>query len=147
MHAEAKFKGSTEFRILSTCTYINPEDGSLRYLWRTKNSKNHRSHWLKCLTCLDYSIATISIALFSFSWLTGSPNNCSLIWLLGQELFKDYFSTGEDGNVLPDSAVGGAADVDENQACALDLFVDTLLLQASNASETAEIPSNSVTAE
>ena len=80
----------------------------------------------------------------STSGVPSSPNNCSLVQLLGQELFQDYFGTGEDGSVLPDSAVGGA---DENQACALESLVDTLLLQASNAFETSEIPSNSITAE
>ena len=83
----------------------------------------------------------------STSGVPSSSNDCSLIRLLGQELFQDYFGTGEDGSVLPDSAVGRAADVDENQACALESLVDTLLLQASNAFETAEIPSNSITAE
>ena len=43
--------------------------------------------------------------------------------------------------------MGGADDFDENQACALESLVDTLLLQASNAFETAEITSNSITAE
>ena len=73
----------------------------------------------------------------STSGVPSSSNDCSLIRLLGQELFQDYFGTGEDGSVLPDSAVGRAADVDENQACALESLVDTLLLQASNAFETS----------
>ena len=69
-----------------------------------------------------------------------STGDSSLIALLSQELYKDYFGTGEDGSVVPDSAVGGAADADKNQACALESSVDSLLLQASHAFENAEIP-------
>ena len=53
-----------------------------------------------------------------------SASDSSLIALLGQELYEDYFGTGEDGSVVPDSAVGGVADADENQACALESLVD-----------------------
>ena len=85
----------------------------------------------------------------STSGVPSSPNNnnCSLVQLLGQELFQNCFGTGEDGSVLPASAVGRAADVDKHQVCALESLVDTFLLQASNTFETAEIPSNSITAE
>ena len=73
-----------------------------------------------------------------------SASDSSLIALLGQELYEDYFGTGEDGSVVPDSAVGGVADADENQACVLESLVDS---QASHAFENTEIPSNSVPTE
>ena len=60
-----------------------------------------------------------------------SADDGSLISLLGQEFYEDYFGTGEDAN----SAVGGAADADENRACTLESLVDSLLLQASHAFE------------
>ena len=53
-----------------------------------------------------------------------------LIAFLGQELYQDYFGTGEDGGIV----VGGASDsdacADESQACAI---VDNLLLEACKA--------------
>ena len=51
---------------------------------------------------------------------SSSASNGGLIALLGQELYEDYFGTGEDGGVV----VGGASDTGENQACALESIVD-----------------------
>ena len=71
------------------------------------------------------------------------PSEDSLVALLGQVQY-DFFG-GRDG--LP---VGGAADVVENHACALESLVDSLLLQASQSFENGaelEIPNNSVIAE
>ena len=72
-----------------------------------------------------------------------SASDSSLIVLLIQELYEDYFGTEEDGSVVPDSAVGGVADADENKACTLE----SLVLQASHTFENAEIPSKSVPTE
>ena len=58
---------------------------------------------------------------------SSSASDGGLIALLGQELYKDYFSTGEDGGIV----VGGASDTDKSQACALESIVDNCLLHGS----------------
>ena len=45
---------------------------------------------------------------------SGVPSS-NLITLLGQELYKNYFGTGEDRSILPHSVVGGAADIDKTK--------------------------------
>ena len=62
---------------------------------------------------------------------SSSASNSGLIALLGQELYEDYFGTGEDEGVV----VGGASDTDESQACTLESIVDNHLLEACKAFE------------
>ena len=54
---------------------------------------------------------------------SSSTSNGGLVALLGQELYEDYFSTGEEGGVV----VGGATDTGDSKACALESIVDNLL--------------------
>ena len=62
---------------------------------------------------------------------------------------RGLFNSGEGGESAsePTSVMGGATDVVENQACALEPLVDSLLLEASEAFEKGaelEVPSNSI---
>ena len=63
---------------------------------------------------------------------SSSASDGGLITLLGQELYEDYFGTGEDRGV-GGVVVGGASDTDETQACTLESIVDNPLLKACKA--------------
>ena len=62
---------------------------------------------------------------------SSSTSDGGLVALLGQELYEDYFGTGENGGIV----VGGSSDTDESQACAIESIVDNLLLEACKAFE------------